>query len=85
MHSSFAVPVSSSEHLMGNAAQALPYKVDFKCEWDLPMYCDLNLADKGGAGTSGQPNQNKKGDPEPYADQKYLQSMPDVGFFKKIK
>lgn len=41
------------------------------------MYCDLLAVDLK--------NGQDEGAAEPYNDQKYLDMMPDVGFFSKLK
>ena len=68
--------------------------MDYKCEWDLPMYCDLREVqqfDEKKAGRTGD-ERDKEDDgaagdrcAEPYGDQKGLEMLPDVGFFKKLK
>lgn len=70
----------------------IPYKIDYKCEWDLPMYCDLTA--ETGRKTTWCPGDDKKhvesennhGEYEDeYRDQNALDLLPDVGFFQKIK
>ena len=81
-----------SGDLLSSSAQSaqqggIPYKIDFKCEWDLPMFCDLNqevdLAQViQEADEDGHANPDEL---DPFGDQQYLETLPNIGFFKKIK
>ena len=46
-------------------------KIDWKCEWDLPKYCEI----KDDIGYTG----------DPFEDEDYLNILPEFGFFKKLK
>lgn len=73
-------PERTLSDLAQTTAQGLPYLMDFKCEWDVPMWANLAacVSEEVGAGHGSELL--------PFAtDQKYLQTMPDVGFFKKYK
>ena len=63
----------SSRDQTNNRENQAPY--DYKCEWDVPKYCDLQKV-----------SQNAVSKKETIYDQEEnISMMPDFGFFGKLK